>query len=143
MAVNSFSSATSQKVFLHDYQIPRKIKVKGLKSIFFRKQREVSRVRPSLKNANLPEPIWKLFVNQFSGFLGHSLATFCLFCHDWIMPLALYTLQQIPTSSPNQVFNDVCSLSKYCCSAGDKVNFVLWTGKSLACCMYVNRPVKE
>ena len=28
-----------------------------LKSIFFRQQREVSRVRPSLKNANLPEPI--------------------------------------------------------------------------------------
>ena len=36
-----------------------------------------------------------------------------------------------------------CTVLKYCCSAGDKVNFVLWTGKSQACCMYVNRPVKE
>ena len=80
-----FLPLQARRFFLHDYQIPRKIKVKGLKSIFFRQQRVVSRVRPSLKNANLPEPIWKLFVNQFSGFLGHSLVTFCLFCHDWIM----------------------------------------------------------
>ena len=35
----------------------------------------------------------ELYVNQFSRFLGHISAAFCLFCHDWIMPMALYTSQ--------------------------------------------------
>ena len=60
MAVDSFSSAISGlRVFRQDVQIPKKIKVKGLKSIFYflKKRGEVSGVKPSLQNANLPEPI--------------------------------------------------------------------------------------
>ena len=57
MTVDSFSSAVSSlRVFRQDAQIPKKIRVKGFESIFFRKRREVTRVKPSLKNANLPEP---------------------------------------------------------------------------------------
>ena len=60
MTVDSFSSAVSSlRVFRQDAQIPKKIKVQGFKSIFFKKRREVSRVKPSLKNANLPEPTWR------------------------------------------------------------------------------------
>ena len=79
VAVDSLSFfISSLRVFRQDAQTPKKIKV----SFFFRKRREVSRVKPSLQRANLPEPILELYLNQFSRFLGHISAAFCLFCHD-------------------------------------------------------------
>ena len=62
MTVDSFSSAVSNlRVFRQDTQIPKKVKVKGFKSIFFKKRREVSRVKPSLKNTNLLEETLQFF----------------------------------------------------------------------------------
>ena len=111
-------------------------------------------MKPSLQNANLPEPIWRntpvffkiiyksIFLIPRSHF-GHFLPLL-----SWLdnasgtLHLAVDPRLQSSRFSRCNGWMVIefmfARFSKNCCSAEDKVNFVLWTGKSQACCMVGN-----